>query len=263
MRARSAPESVAQARTRAAGNQRRPEGASSAAGAGAVRNLCCPRRAAAGCLRKDNRATAIVTAAASTASPMTCPPMSRTVSGQARGKVDRLRRVLAVLRRRPCRSDGDGDTCGNAEPRSPLGWTPRPGGWWFRWAALPRAAASRRRPRSGVGDELGFGEFFGLMSTVADAVAEFDACDELAVAVSVTCLVGRSGAASSACTSTLLPGVEAAHGALGLARWHADGERGADAARLRREGDLGGTAGAAGEPDPDRIRRRSCSDPRR
>jgi hypothetical protein len=40
---------------------------------------------------------------------------------------------------------------------------------------------------------------------VADAVAEFDACAELAVAVSVTCLAGRAGAASSACTSTFCP----------------------------------------------------------
>jgi hypothetical protein len=61
-------------------------------------------------------------------------------------------------------------------------------------------------PAFGVGDELGLG-FFGLMSTVADAVAEFDACDEVAVAVSTTRLVGRSGAASSACTSTFCPAV--------------------------------------------------------
>jgi hypothetical protein len=43
------------------------------------------------------------------------------------------------------------------------------------------------------------------MSTVADAVAEFDASDEVAVAVTVKCLVGRSGAASWACTSTFCP----------------------------------------------------------
>jgi hypothetical protein len=57
----------------------------------------------------------------------------------------------------------------------------------------------------GVGDELGLGEFFALMSTLADAVAEFDACFEVAVAVSVKCVAGRSGAASSAWTSTCCP----------------------------------------------------------
>jgi hypothetical protein len=40
------------------------------------------------------------------------------------------------------------------------------------------------------------------MSTVADAVAEFDACDEVAVAVTMNRLVGRSGAASLACNWT-------------------------------------------------------------
>jgi hypothetical protein len=59
-------------------------------------------------------------------------------------------------------------------------------------------------PAFGVGDEVGLG-FFGLMSTVTTAVAEFDACDEVAVAVSMTRLVGRSGAASLASTSTLSP----------------------------------------------------------
>jgi hypothetical protein len=55
-------------------------------------------------------------------------------------------------------------------------------------------------PAFGVGDEEGRG-FFGLMSTVADAVAEFDACDEVAVAVTMNRLVGRFGAASLACNS--------------------------------------------------------------
>ena len=72
---------------------------------------------------------------------------------------------------------------------------------------LGRPAAGGSVPPSpafGVGDEVGLG-FFGLMSTVADAVAEFDACDEVAVAVSTTRLVGRFGAASSACTSAVSP----------------------------------------------------------
>jgi hypothetical protein len=43
------------------------------------------------------------------------------------------------------------------------------------------------------------------MSTVATAVAEFDACREVAVAVSMTRLVGRSGALSLASSSTLSP----------------------------------------------------------
>jgi hypothetical protein len=102
-------------------------------------------------------------------------------------------------------ADGEGDTCGNAEPRSPLGWIPRPG------MVVPLGSPCARgsvppSPAFGVGDEVGLG-FFGLMSTVADAVAEFDACDEVAVAVSTTRLFGRSGAASSACTSTFFPAV--------------------------------------------------------
>ena len=100
-------------------------------------------------------------------------------------------------------AEADGDTCGNAEPRSPLGEGPRPG--IVTPLGSPAAGGSVPPPPAfGVGEEDGLG-FFGLMSTVADAVAEFDACDELAVAVSVTCLVGRSGAASLACTSTFCP----------------------------------------------------------
>lgn len=157
----------------------------------------------AGCLRRDNRATAIVTAAASTASPMTWPPMSRTSSGRP---ADRSTVFVSF----PCGdadadgdANGEGDTCGNAEPRSPLGWIPRPGivvplGSPIAGGSVPPS------PAFGVGDEVGLG-FFGLMSTVADAVAEFDACDEVAVAVSMTRLVGRSGAASLASTSTAFP----------------------------------------------------------
>ncbi len=59
-------------------------------------------------------------------------------------------------------------------------------------------------PAFGVGDEVGLG-FFGLMSTVAEAVAEFDACDEVAVAVSMKRLVGRLGAATFACSSGFAP----------------------------------------------------------
>jgi len=59
-------------------------------------------------------------------------------------------------------------------------------------------------PAFGVGDEEGLG-FFGLMLTVADAVAEFDACDEVAVAVRMKRLVGRFGAATLACSSGCAP----------------------------------------------------------
>ena len=154
-----------------------------------------------GCLRKDSRATAIVTAAASTASPMICPPMSRTSKGRPADKS--IVRVSCPCAEAAAEAEGEGDTCGNAEPRSPVGWTPRPG----MVVPLGRPAAGGSVPPSpafGVGDEVGLG-FFGLMSTVADAVAEFDACDEVAVAVSTTRLVGRFGAASSACTSVFSP----------------------------------------------------------
>jgi hypothetical protein len=72
---------------------------------------------------------------------------------------------------------------------------------------LGRPAAGGSVPPSpafGVGDEEGLG-FFGLMSTVADAVAEFDVCGEVAVAVRMKRLVGRFGAASSACSSGVCP----------------------------------------------------------
>src|SRR5690242_17424395 len=153
----------------------------------------------AGCLRRDSRATAIVTAAASTASPMTCPPISRTSKGRPAD-----RSIVWVWC--GCRgsaaaeADDEGDTCGKAEPRSPLGWTPTPG----MVVPLGSPAAGGSVPPSpafGVGDEVGLG-FFGLMLTVADAVAEFDACDEVAVAVRMKRLVGRFGAATFACNST-------------------------------------------------------------
>lgn len=72
---------------------------------------------------------------------------------------------------------------------------------------LGRPAAGGSVPPSpafGVGDEEGLG-FFGLMSTVADAVAEFAVCDEVAVAVRMKRWVGRFGAASSACSSGVCP----------------------------------------------------------
>src|SRR5690242_19809851 len=152
----------------------------------------------AGCLRRESRATAIVTAAASTASPMTCPPMSRTSKGRPADRS--IVRVSCACRGSPAAdAAGEGDTCGKAEPRSPLGWVPRPG----MVVPLGSPAAGGSVPPSpafGVGDEEGLG-FFGLMSTVADAVAEFDACDEVAVAVRMNRLVGRFGAASLACNS--------------------------------------------------------------
>ena len=153
----------------------------------------------AGCLRRDSRATAIVTAAASTASPMTCPPMSRTSKGRP---ADRSIVFVSCACRGSAAAEaaGEGDTCGKAEPRSPLGWTPRPG----MVVPLGRPAAGGSVPPSpafGVGDEEGLG-FFGLMLTVAVADAEFDACDEVAVAVRMKRLVGRSGAATFACNST-------------------------------------------------------------
>ena len=151
----------------------------------------------AGCLRRDNRATAIVTAAASTARPMICPPMSRTSKGRP---ADRSTVFVscACCASAAAEAAGEGDTCGKAEPRSPLGWTPRPG------MVVPAGSAAAGgsvppSPAFGVGDEVGLG-FFGLMSTVADAVAVFDACDEVAVAVSMKLVVGRFGAATVACS---------------------------------------------------------------
>jgi hypothetical protein len=82
-------------------------------------------------------------------------------------------------------ADGDGDTCGNAEPRSPVGWIPRPG-----TVPVGRKVAGIVPPSPAFcvddDDEEPLLEDFCLMSTVADADAEFDACAEVAVAVSVT-----------------------------------------------------------------------------
>ena len=80
-----------------------------------------------------------------------------------------------------------------------MGWTPTPG-MVVPPGRPPTGGSVPPSPAFGVGDEEGLG-FFGLMSTVADAVAEFDACDEVAVAVTMNRLVGRSGAASLACNS--------------------------------------------------------------
>jgi len=148
-----------------------------------------------------------VTAAASTASPMTCPPMSRTSKGRP---ADRSTvRVSCACRGSPAaEAAGEGDTCGKAEPRSPLGWTPRPG-IVVPLGSPPAGGSVPPSPAFGVGDDVGLG-FFGLMSTVADAVAEFDACDEVAVAVSMKRLVGRFGAATLACTSTCCPALRLA-----------------------------------------------------
>ena len=82
-------------------------------------------------------------------------------------------------------ADGDGDTCGNAEPRSPVGWTPRPA----RPETVPVGKSPggivQPSPAFCVWDEESLWDF-RLMSTVADADAEFDASAEVAVAVSVT-----------------------------------------------------------------------------
>ncbi len=77
-------------------------------------------------------------------------------------------------------ADGDGDTCGNAEPRLPVGWNPRPG-----TVPVGRALAGGSVPPSPAFCVDG-GEGSFLISTVTDAVAEFDACAEVAVAVNVT-----------------------------------------------------------------------------
>ena len=139
-----------------------------------------------GCLRKDRRATAIVTAAASTARPMTWPPMSRTSSGRP------AERSIALVEGRwpaapapaPGAAEGDGDTCGKAEPRLPVGWMPRPGTVPVGRSVVGIVVPS---PAFCVGDvdELP-PEDFRLMSTVADADAEFDASADVADAVSVT-----------------------------------------------------------------------------
>src|SRR5690242_16724536 len=133
---------------------------------------------------------------------MTCPPMSRTSKGRP-ADTSTARVPCACRGSVDAEAAGEGDTCGKAEPRLPLGWTPTPG----IVVPLGRPAAGGSVPPSpafGVGDEVGLG-FFGLMSTVADAVAEFDACDEVAVAVSMKRLVGRFGAATVACSSGCAP----------------------------------------------------------
>ena len=138
-------------------------------------------------MRRDSRATAIVMAAASTARPMTCPPMSRTSSGRPAERSIILVECPWLRVAVAPEADGDGDTCGNAEPRSPVGWTPRPArpetvpvGRLFRGNVPPSPAFC-------VWDEESlWDDFFRLTSTVADADAEFDASAEVAVAVSVT-----------------------------------------------------------------------------
>jgi hypothetical protein len=88
-------------------------------------------------------------------------------------------------------ADGEGDTCGNAEPRSPVGWIPTPG----TTVPLGRDAGESGENGSVVPspafwvcdeDEESPPADFLLISTVTDADADFDACAEVAVAVSVT-----------------------------------------------------------------------------
>src|SRR5215469_16638966 len=92
-----------------------------------------------GCLRRDSRATAIVTAAASTARPMTCPPMSRTSSGRPAERSIVLVEGRWLAAPVPEAAEGDGDTCGKAEPRFPVDWIPAPG-----WIPEARAVAGGR-----------------------------------------------------------------------------------------------------------------------
>ena len=128
----------------------------------------------------------MVTAAASTARPMTCPPMSRTSSGRpAERSIVLVECPWPGVAVAP-EADGDGDTCGNAEPRSPVGWTPRP----ERPAMVPVGRLFRGNvapsPAFCVWDEEPWWDDFRVMSTVADADAEFDASADVAVTVSVT-----------------------------------------------------------------------------
>ena len=82
-------------------------------------------------------------------------------------------------------ADGDGDTCGNAEPRLPVGWIPRPGTVPVGRSVEGIGPIVWPSPAFCVDDDEP-PEDFRLMSTVADADAEFDASVEVAVAVSVT-----------------------------------------------------------------------------
>ena len=81
--------------------------------------------------------------------------------------------------------EGDGDTCGNAEPRLPVGWIPRPGTVPVGRLVAGIVPIVVPSPAFCVDDEPPL-EDFRLMSTVADADAEFDASAEVAIAVSVT-----------------------------------------------------------------------------
>ena len=85
-------------------------------------------------------------------------------------------------------ADGDGDTCGNAEPRLPVlvGWTPRPGTVPEGRSVVGIVPIVWPSPAFCVGDVEPPPEDFRWMSTVAHADAEFDASAEVAVAVSFT-----------------------------------------------------------------------------
>ena len=127
-----------------------------------------------------------MTAAASTASPMTCPPMSRTSKGSpADRSIVRVWFACCGLAPADAETVGEGDTCGKAEPRSPVGWTPRPERPEMVPVGKSFGGIVRPSPAFCVWDEESLSDF-RLMSTVADADAEFDASAEVAVAVSVT-----------------------------------------------------------------------------
>src|SRR5262249_10774543 len=135
--------------------------------------------------------TAMVTAGASTAGPMTCPPMSRTLSGRPADRSIVLAECRWLAPVPGAAADGEGDTCGNAEPRSPVGWIPTPG--TVPVGSSPGGIVPGMvpgivppSPTFCVDVDVGSLDDFLLMSTVADADAEFDASAEVAVAVSVT-----------------------------------------------------------------------------
>jgi hypothetical protein len=85
----------------------------------------------------------------------------------------------------PETGEGDGDTCGNAEPRLPVGCIPRPGTVPLGRAVEGIVPIVVPSPAFCVDDDPP-SEDFRLMSTVADADVELDASAEVAVAVSVT-----------------------------------------------------------------------------
>jgi hypothetical protein len=117
--------------------------------------------------------------------------MSRTLSGRPADRSIVLADCWWLGAVVPEPADGEGDTCGNAEPRSPVGWIPRPGTvpvgrspGGIVQGIVPEIVPPSPTFCVGVGE--GSLDDFLLMFTVADADAEFNASAEVAVAVSVT-----------------------------------------------------------------------------